>query len=154
MGELVIENPVINGDPYRRYAWEDSTFKSTLSRWLERRQITPETYPRAVDLCAGDGSISRLLADKGWNANNIVCVDRCKSPRPLLKGVTWRYWDLEVLAAYLAEKREVPDQILEHQNAYDLVILWNGFLRKTTEVGVCNFFVRSGGIWFMDVICS
>lgn len=152
MGELIIENPVINDDFYRRYAYEDSRFRSTFGEWLCRREITPKVYPRVLDLCAGDGSISKILVNHGWDPKNMTCVDRHKSPTPLIKGATWRYWDLEVLADYLNERREIPEEILEYKNVYDLVVLWNGFLRKTTEIAVCKFFVRSEGKWFMDAV--
>ena len=154
MGELIIENPVNNGNFYRRYAFESLHFRPNFYRFLDLKEITPKTHPKVVDLCAGDGSISKLLTDKGWNPRDLTCVDLYKSPTPLVNGVTWRYWDLEELADHLKILRDIPAQILDLQNTFDFVVLWNGFLRRETETSVCKFFVRLDGETFMDAICS
>jgi hypothetical protein len=150
--EIVIAEPAINHDNYRSYAYEDSTFRSVFQTGLDRRGINPATHPMALDLCAGDGSLARILVDKNWDFGNITCVDRFRTTTPLQEGVNWRYWDLKSLGYSIIDGKELPEEILNFQHKFDVVLLWNGNFTKEVDEAVCRFFAHQGSIIFSDHI--
>jgi hypothetical protein len=129
MAEIVIAHPEINTDTLRSHAYAaegSDKFQSYIRALLEESGATPASHPNVVDLCAGDGSMARILADQGWDESRILCVDRYISPTPLVENVRWAYWDLEALGRSLVLGEVLSEQIERYREGFDITCLVNG----------------------------
>ncbi len=77
MLDIVIDKPRLNEmGIFASYSHNDSLISHALDTQRQKAGITPHDFPRAVDLCAGDGSLARYLVDRGWDPKNITCIDQ------------------------------------------------------------------------------
>jgi len=158
--EIIIAEPKFNHDPHSSYSYTDRDMRDfDKLRNFRKYGITSETHPKAIDICAGDGSWARILCDNGWKEENILCVDRYKSGSPLVSGVESNYWDINALgkrlflehdqtfSAYMRRllSGQIPPEVLEKKGVFDLAVLGFGTLKQSLEEEVCNFFVRPKG---------
>lgn len=155
MAEILITEPRPNRDYRSSYSFNDPFAHEVVRDCFPDWGITPQTHPRAADICAGDGSWARLLVDNGWKPEDILCVDRCRSLGPLVEGVKWEYWDVDALRDRLLTARfhlegptEIPEGVAVHQGKFDLVIVLLGAERRAANE-VANYLVRPGGKTFV-----
>ena len=159
MAEIIIPDPEINTNPWRRYTYSSEGIRLLIPSQLSHEGITPQTHPQVVDLCAGDGSIARILADNGWSLSIITCIDKLVSPTPLVEGVRWLYWDLRELAKSVIGDVSLPTEVVKKRNSFDVVCLWSGIDEdETKNIGwlerkiICDFFVKPTGYISTDVL--
>ena len=147
MPEIIITNPLLNRDVLRAHSYDTGItgMRETFPLLLSRQGVTPVTYPRAIDLCAGDGSFARILVDNGWDETNMACVDMFCTSTPLVPRAKWLYWDLESLYSAIVLDKPIPAEVLEYQHQFDIAILWNGGLFGRAVDIVCEYLVRSEG---------
>jgi hypothetical protein len=142
--EIVIANPRLNTDSYRRWSYgsDPEGFRSVLAI----KGITPISHPKAVDLCAGDGSFARMLVENGWNEEDITCVDRFHTTTPLVSQSTWLYWDLRALASAVMQQLPIPTEVASYRHQFDVAVLMQGEKMDWGEEDiVCEYLVRPGG---------
>ncbi len=101
-----------------------------------------------ADVCAGDGSVAKLLVDYGWDARKIICIDRYRSPSPLVGGVTWEYWNVDQLGLALLAEKEIPSCIERYREFFDLVVMMQalGGVGSDSAEAVSYFLCRVGGL--------
>jgi hypothetical protein len=144
MREILIAQPLTNTDPYRNYSLQDKKFTNETEVFM-LGAITPGNYPKAIDLCSGDGALALFLIQRGWKPENITCVDRYISPTPLVTGVSWLYMDLNLLATALETHEPVPSCIGQLRGAFDVVTHIQGYLQRDEQKYVNEFFIRDKG---------
>lgn len=149
MSEIIISNSGLNEDPYRDFSYriQEENFRHSLFGQLMHERVTPITHPKAVDLCAGDGCLARILVDNGWKEANLTCIDRYKSPTPLVPDARWFYWDLEQLYLHLERRLSLPEEVLSFRHQFDIAMLWlGGFgLGESGRELLCKYFVKPKG---------
>lgn len=143
MKEIVISHPDINMDPFKSWSHDNPDLREAIVTDLVWNGVTPATHPKAVDLCAGDGSCAAILTSTGWNANNITCIDISRSTSPLVTGVTWQYLDLGELGWRLKGGHQIPESLQPLHHGFDVAMLWFGYLRYEQEL--FDFFLKPGG---------
>lgn len=146
MPEIIIRNPILNPDElFRSYSYDTKEIREGMSEFLARK-ITKESHPKAIDLCAGDGSYARILVDNGWKGQNMTCVDRFRTRTPLVKDAVWRYWDLEQMAHELQLRQPMPEEITLLKGSFDIAFFWfSRFIKKEDRLLVCRYLVRPDG---------
>lgn len=156
MHEIIIGNPQVNNDPWRRVTFQAEALVTYIGRILSAKGVTPATHGRVIDLCAGDSSIGKILVENGWNPKDILCIDKKRTETPLVEGLRWEYWDLKELAESLKRDLTLPHEISLRKGKFDLVSCWYGVDQEydksllNEEIRLlCNFFVSPGGF-----ICS
>lgn len=149
--EIIIDNPQINSDKFRRFSQDRRPHRIQAFIQLVKEVKIPAASLTACDLCCGDGAYAQVLIQMGVPASQVVCVDKCYSPTPMVKGVDWLYWDLEALACSLITKQNLPLEIVKYQHRYDIAVLAQGYIRdKVKQQLICEFFARRGGLIFID----
>jgi len=160
---IIIRDPKTNSDIHRRFTSasplpgleiEEYGFEERrLSKVITEGTISPERFPLAVDLFAGDGSWARRLIDRGWAAENITCIDIAKTETPLVDGVNWLYLDLAVLAR-VTDRGHLYGQVDQLRGRFDLAFMSYGALSAYRALGtadnLCGFFIRKGGIAYAE----
>lgn len=143
-----IENPVRNtSDPmYVRYSHVSVTrpfIREAFTSFLQTHKLSPETHPRILDLCAGDGGLARMAADMGWT--DITCIDKFLPADSLVPTATWLTWNLYNLYTNIRFD-DMDASTLPYRNIFDLVLMANSELGNIDiEMTVCSFFVNQNG---------
>lgn len=147
MTEVVITNPEFNFNHRTGYSYYDKFAHDIVRRQLKAgRGINPQTHPKVADVCAGDGSWARIFIDNGWKPEDILCIDQFRSRVSLIEGVAWRYWDVAELGVrLLTGDAAIPNEVLEWQGKFDIVVLINSGINHGIVQEVCRFLVRSQG---------
>jgi len=114
--------------------------------------VTAQAYPRLIDIFSGDATVARVAHDLGWRTSNILCVDMYISTTPLLKGVRWKYWDLSRLAWALRNSGDIPKEVTNLKESFDIAISQYGESNSLVPIGLplCRYFVRKGGYILTD----
>lgn len=142
--EIIIPNPRKHfmGKEFRRFNYGDKREVQRFYDVLDKEGITPVTYPLVADLAAGDGSYAKMLMDRGWDLGGVTCIDFLCSPKPLITGCNWLYWNLEELDSALRQSAHLPQEITAHAESFDLVVFQGTHL---IEERICDFLVKPGG---------
>ncbi len=147
---IEIENPPINTDVYlKRFSLDfgsEGTLIPTLLRTISQEGITPETHPKAADVCAGVGSIAKIISELGWR--DVTCFDRERVPEP--EWPTWRYLDLASLGRAIIADTPLPEQVERLRYSFDLVLAVQSELSSRYLPVVCDFLTRAGGYCYPD----
>lgn len=153
---IIINEPYPNVDRHRRYSEGSS---SVQGRWIvdlvESGEVTPEAFPKAIDLFAGDGSWARRLTQHGWIPEDITCVDIYESPTPLVQGVIWKYMDLLALWRAIKNNVVLPKEVQDLEGKWDLTTMSYGAGLyedgdRDSELIISNFFTRPGGVMLIN----
>ncbi len=126
------------------YTWLDGEWGDILGSHLAKNDVNPASHPTAIDLCAGDGSIARILVDLGWNPDDITCIDLHRSRNPLVTDVRWLHWDLEALLETINDSGPLPGVVEGYKGYFDIAILAQGNMGigMTGINTLLQFFVR------------
>lgn len=156
---IIIHDPKINTAGTRRFTSPrqiddesyggDEYYDAMFAGLVERGEITPEQFPRALDFFAGDGSWARRFVENGWDPQNITCVDIARTETPLVPGARWIYMDLVKLVDYI-KTGWVPGEAEVFRHKWDLVAacygVMNGYMADiASETLLAQFFVRKRG---------
>ena len=144
--EIVIFHPQENTDPLRSFSLTHSGLSSRrFNEFCVAQRITPATHPTACDLFAGQGEMSLILKDHGWDSRNITCIDLChpNSDGPLVTGAQWLFWDLRELTKAIMRQESLPKAVLENRGKFDLVVMaYNTRLPSDWEHFLTDFFAK------------
>ena len=144
--EIIIGHPGLNRDNFRSYSYDNQNDPEGFRGLLELNRVTPSTHPRAIDLCAGDGSFARMLVDNGWQEEDMTCVDIARTETPLVPKATWLFWDVEALSLAILKYTEIPPEIAVYKHRFDIAILMQGEgFYDEKENAVCKYLVRPNG---------
>ena len=162
---IIVTDPEENHNTYRRFTSSalldgvvvsrvrNSLLEGKLAKVIAEGIISPERFPLAVDLFAGDGSWAKRLVDNGWAPANITCVDIARTETPLVDGVNWLYLDLAALA-HVANRGHLHGQVGQLRGRFDLAFSSFGAIstygaEDTADI-LCGFFIRRGGIAYAE----
>lgn len=136
-------------DWFRRYSYEKDETREMIEEFVRVYRLSPETHPRVLDLHAGDGSFAGILKRLGWPENQMVCLDKYKSPDPLVQGVRWIYVDTSPFTYELMNNNTISYNALSvFKESFDIVGAFQTDLNPDYEEKLCRFFARSGGFIF------
>ncbi len=142
MAEILITDPFINESCGKSYS--SGVGRKTTLELLRKHNLSPNTHPRVVDLCAGEGSWAKILIERGWDPNHIVCIDRRRPENPPPEGVKWEYWDLRALATSLRNRTPLPKEVAVYRRSFDLAVMTYG-LGSREGRPLFKFFVKPQG---------
>lgn len=143
--EIEIHEPQENPNElrYRRYSLMDKETGEILAEELKEKGITPDKFPKAVDLAAGDGSLAAVLKRLGWKGKDITCIDQFESPTPISRDFNWEYVNLSNLASAVDLGDKLPPDIEKMRGKFDVVTMSLAFLgSEKAEEKVCEFFAK------------
>lgn len=162
---IFIQDPRTNIDAYRRFTSpdhlgeefnvrSDSEQDNIFAQLVETKVVTPETYPRALDLYAGDGSWARRFVEHGWDPQNVTCIDRARTETPLVQDARWIYMDLIVLSEFLRQHYRLPSGAEALRHRWDLVASSYGAILaedpRADQLLLAQFFVRKKGAMIVE----
>lgn len=152
--KVVIDRPTINmlDECYRRWSYTDCEARKIADQLIEDHNLNPDSHPKVIELCAGDGSVLANLRERGWNPENMTAVDKHISPDALVP-CEWLYADLEKFDILLAEKdlKEINDSgLMPYRGQFDAGFLVQGHFMDHGDSWqaarrVTQFFVKEGG---------
>ncbi len=149
--KVTIENPELNPIDQGLRRWTYELGNRTKKRFVEHLKedgVTPLTHPKAIDLCAGDGSMAQILIENGWSPKNITCVDQFVTKTPLADGAKWKYINLGALASSLKIEEDLEPEIVQMKGNYDIVTLVQGHMGRVEEQAIVKFFTKPNGFSF------
>src|SRR3989344_9234795 len=135
--EIVVSNPGPNKDAFSSWSYPGGKF--ILEPQFEIKKITPVTHPKVADLCAGDGSVARILKEMGWKEEDILCIDEARSTTPLVEHVAWKYWNLSELGYALRGDKVISPEIQQHKGRFDMVLMFQGYIGQANAQIAADF---------------
>lgn len=142
--DILISTPRINNDRMRSHTAQDQYLAGNLRIHLVGLGIRPSDYPRAVDLCSGEGYVAYMLTNYGWKPNDITCIDLYMPSSPFVTSANWRYMDLYNLGKAIKSGEKLPSAVEFYREKFDIGMMILGINKYQQEL--MNFFVRNGGI--------
>lgn len=146
MSEIVIHNPQKNTDLRRRHLEGNDPWFTAMSTRFEQEHIGPKNYPKVAVMYAGDGAVAKYLVGQlRWPAENVYCIDIAESEKPLVKNVNWLYWDINQLAYAIDDQEELPGEVINYIDGFDVMIYSSADTTEWTAEKVAFLLVRKGG---------
>ncbi len=147
---IVIKHPTPN--PQNEHIIEFTRDERILRKQLIeglREIASPHTYPRALDLFSGNGSVAEFLAEEGWS--DITGMDQYTPTKILVPGAKWIHWHLSMLALCIHNHYELPADVEKLRSAFDLVMMvqtesHDYYIREQ----LADFFLKPKGVVFPD----
>ena len=155
MSNILIENPKVNPELKKLRQWSNiPQTKKDILEHLSDWEVKPTTHKKAVDICAGDGTVAALLLEAGWRPEYVLCVDQYQSPTPLVPDdIRWEFLDIQALYNALQSDSELPNTVKQHHGQYDLAIALFGdnLIPSAIEVErvICGFFAKESSHIFI-----
>ncbi|OGG58094.1 hypothetical protein A3C86_04365 [Candidatus Kaiserbacteria bacterium RIFCSPHIGHO2_02_FULL_49_16] len=146
---IVIRSPEQNTDSRRDNLAHAPEVQQLIIEEMARLGITPQKYPRAIDLAAGNGSFAtEILLPQKWQARDITNVDIAIPNPDISPGTRWLYLNLEQLGHTLSSRGELPREILSEQGNHDFGSEESGFDIHQHIDYLADFFLRKGGVFW------
>lgn len=155
--KAIIETPKPNPQSrgYASYSRNDFHAQELLKDEISYQKIKPKTHQKALDLCSGDGAIAWYLTTLGWEPEDITCIDQFRSTRPLVRGVRWKFIDLDVLLQQLQHGEQVEPEIASLEHSFDVVTMFWGLVLLVGVEGstrkrlLTDYFKKPGGFSYI-----
>jgi hypothetical protein len=150
LANLIVERHPQQNDPrnlidYTRY---DTDAGRRIIERIHELQITPQAYPKAIDLFAGNAGVAEILAMQGWQ--DITCIDQYDPTESRVPDAKWFNWNLGMLDLVLKMKDELPEEVNALRGKFDLALMVQTHKEADVLAEVAGFFLKPGGVAFLD----
>jgi len=118
--------------------------RKELELYLRIGRVSPDKFPKVIDIASGNGGVALVLTELGWRAENIVCLDKFVSPDTVVKTTQWVYADIDLLVEEIAEGR-VDTRLEQYRQAFDLLTANYAFLNPREVSYLAKFLLKPEG---------
>ena len=150
-----IENPPINRSDHTSFFLFSDELIDTFKEKLTHNLITPNSYPRVIELFAGDGPVAATLSELGWQ--DFTCADQAVSAHPVApQNTVWIYLNLLEVIHRLKNNRDL-NEISDLKHHFDIVTATFSFYNDYSRVNsndlklLYQFFGRENAFVFPSV---
>lgn len=151
-------SPEKNQDPYRNFFRYSIFDHKHFIELLNRKQITPTSSPKYIDLFSGNAPVADLFHRLGWQ--DITAIDICEpDPEPNFP-IKWFYGDLLEFSRNLRFQPEKtvgsPFSLYSHQ--FDILTCMNPYPFNRSPASsldvyyLAEFFLKKDGVYINSVL--
>lgn len=143
--EIIIQHPKLNTNRYRQFSFS-ANHKDHVDWLLQKEQITHNTHPYALDLCAGNLSGSWIFSQLLWPIQDITAIDIATPNLPIIRGVRMLYVDVNAFGKTLHYKnQDIPSKLLPLKHHFNIILSSYAEAEPRLVTYVVDYFLKPKG---------